>query len=54
MVNINKNISIKKMYEGWTTKKKTITIDMQGKELEDWLRHTGETDFTFHLNPALH
>src|SRR6187402_735947 len=39
MVNINKNISIKKMYEGWTTKKKTITIDMQGKELEDWLTY---------------
>jgi len=39
IVNINKNISIKKMYEGWTTKKKTITIDMQGKELEDWLTY---------------
>src|SRR5579863_3734846 len=37
LVNINKNISIKKMYQGWAEKKKTITIDMQGKELEDWL-----------------
>ena len=30
MVNIHKNISIKKMHEGWAAKKKTITIDMQG------------------------
>src|SRR6187402_2668891 len=42
VVNINKNISIKKMYEGWTAKKKTITIDMQGKELEDWLTYWRE------------
>jgi signal transduction histidine kinase len=42
MVNVNKNISIKKMYEGWAAKKKTITIDMQGKELEDWLTYWRE------------
>ena len=42
IVNVNKNISIKKMYEGWVAKKKTITIDMQGKELEDWLTYWEE------------
>jgi signal transduction histidine kinase len=42
IVNINKNISIKKMYEGWVAKKKTITIDMQEKELEDWLTYWRE------------
>jgi signal transduction histidine kinase len=42
MVNVNKNISIKKMYEGWAAKKKAITIDMQGKELEDWLTYWRE------------
>ena len=42
MVNIHKNISIKKMHEGWAAKKKTITIDMQGKELEDWLNYWKE------------
>src|SRR4030095_15790783 len=42
MVNIHKNISIKKMYEGWASKKKAITIDMQGKELEDWLTYWQE------------
>ena len=39
IVNVNRNISIKKMYEGWKAKKKAITIDMQGKELEDWLSY---------------
>src|SRR5260221_1759319 len=42
IVNVNKNISIKKMYEGWAAKKKIITIDMQGKELEDWLTYWRE------------
>jgi len=39
VVNSNKNISIKKMYEGWAAKKKNITIDMQGDELEAWLTY---------------
>ena len=30
------------MHEGWAAKKKTITIDMQGKELEDWLNYWKE------------
>ncbi len=42
IVNVNKNISIKKMHEGWVAKHKTITIDMQGKELEDWLTYWKE------------
>ena len=37
VVNIHKNISIRKMYEGWKEKKKTLTVDMQGEELMQWL-----------------
>ncbi|HEY2720551.1 MAG TPA: hypothetical protein VGI82_02430, partial [Chitinophagaceae bacterium] len=51
IVNINKNISIKKMFEGWSEKKKTITIDMQGNELEDWLTYWRE-DFQIHFKPG--
>jgi signal transduction histidine kinase/ketosteroid isomerase-like protein len=34
-----RNYSVKKMYEGWAEHKKSITIDMQGKELEDYLHY---------------
>jgi signal transduction histidine kinase len=42
MVNINRNISIRKMYEGWVEKKQVLTIDMQGDELEAWLNYWKE------------
>jgi signal transduction histidine kinase len=34
--NINRNQSIKKMYNGWNAHKKSLTIDMHGKELKDY------------------
>ncbi len=34
-----KNISVKKMYEGWIEQKKSISIDMQGKELSDYIQY---------------
>lgn len=40
--NKNQNASIRKMYDGWKDQKKSITIDMQGKELEDYFRHLSE------------
>jgi signal transduction histidine kinase len=39
MVNVNQNISLKTMYDGWADRKKTIIIDQQGKELQDWLSY---------------
>jgi len=40
--NKNRNISIQKMYDGWKKQKKSIYIDMQGKELEEYLHHLSE------------
>ncbi len=37
--NSNDNLSFKKMYDGWKEEKKSIVIDMQGKELEEYLQH---------------
>ena len=37
--NINRNVTIKKMYDGWKQKEKSLTLDMQGKELEDYFQH---------------
>ena len=37
--NLNRNRSINKMYEGWKLGKKSITIDMQGKELKDYFKY---------------
>src|SRR6187402_1749392 len=51
IVNIHKNTSIKTMYEGWVAKKKTITVDMQGKELEDWLTYWKE-EFNVPFKPG--
>jgi hypothetical protein len=42
VVNVNKNISLKTMYDGWADKKKTIIIDQQGNELQDWLSYWKE------------
>ena len=40
--NKNKNVSLNKMYEGWAQQKKSITIDMKGKELEDYLHYLSD------------
>jgi signal transduction histidine kinase len=34
-----KNPSVRKIYDGWRENKKTVLIDMQGKELEDYLHY---------------
>jgi len=36
-----KNNSIKKMYDGWKQQKKSIVIDMQGKELDEYFHYPG-------------
>ena len=40
--NKNKNASLNKMYEGWAAQKKSLTIDMQGKELDDYLHYLSD------------
>jgi hypothetical protein len=39
---MNNNITFKKMYDGWKSKKKSLIIDMQGKELEEYFRYLTE------------
>src|SRR5579862_324472 len=34
-----KNISIKKMYDGWKAQKTSVIIDLQGKELENYFQY---------------
>ncbi len=41
MGNINRNKSVNKMYKGWKAHKKSITIDMQGKELKEYFDYLG-------------
>ncbi|MCY7363520.1 MAG: hypothetical protein LH629_15845, partial [Ignavibacteria bacterium] len=43
--NKKENDSVKKLYDGWAAKKKSIVVDMQGKELEDYFHY---------LNNVLH
>ena len=38
-VDLNENVSFKKMYTGWKEKKESIIIDMQGKELRNYFKH---------------
>ncbi|MGH2563997.1 MAG: sensor histidine kinase, partial [Ginsengibacter sp.] len=40
--NKNNNESIRKMYHGWAAQEKSLTIDMQGKELEDYFHYLGD------------
>ena len=37
--NLNDNRSFQKMLDGWNEKKKSITIDMQGEELQEYFNH---------------
>ena len=45
--NLNDNSSFKKMYDGWKEQKKSITIDMQGKELEEYFHHLTQLHVPF-------
>ena len=38
----SRNDSMKKMYAGWKRQDKSLTIDMQGKELADYFHYLGE------------
>jgi signal transduction histidine kinase len=40
--NTSRNPSIQKMYDGWKDQKKSLTIDMQGKELADYFHYLSE------------
>ncbi|WP_020598921.1 ATP-binding protein [Spirosoma panaciterrae] len=42
VLKVSRNSSVQKMYAGWQQQKKSIIIDMQGKELEDYLHYLGE------------
>ncbi|MEP7253633.1 MAG: ATP-binding protein [Ginsengibacter sp.] len=37
--NLNDNKTFKKMFSGWEEKKKSLVIDMQGQELQDYFSH---------------
>lgn len=45
--NLNGNASFKKMFEGWKRHEKSITIDMQGKELEEYFQHLTSLNVPF-------
>ena len=45
--NLNDNISFKKMFEGWKEQKKSITINMQGEELQEYFRHLSKLNVPF-------
>ncbi|MES1182025.1 MAG: hypothetical protein ABUL44_04445, partial [Flavobacterium sp.] len=38
----NRNNAVKKMYDGWKSKKKSVIIDVYGKELEDYLHYMND------------
>ena len=40
--NVSRNGSVKKMYNGWKVHKKSLTIDMQGKELLKYFNYLGK------------
>jgi hypothetical protein len=44
---LNENVSFKKMYTGWKEQKKSITVDMQGKELEEYFKHLSSLNVPF-------
>ncbi len=41
-LNADRNASVKKMYEGWKQKKTSITIDMKGKELQNYFHYLAD------------
>ncbi|MEP6677126.1 MAG: ATP-binding protein, partial [Ferruginibacter sp.] len=42
MFNKSENASVLKLYEGWKAQKKSVIVDMQGKELEDYFHYLNE------------
>ena len=44
---MNDNSSFQKMFSSWIEKKKSITIDMQGKELQEYFQHLGKLNVPF-------
>jgi len=45
--NLHSNASFKKMYDGWKQEKKSLVIDMKGKELEDYFGHLNNIHVPF-------
>jgi signal transduction histidine kinase len=45
--NLNNNSSFKKMFDGWKQQKKSLVIDMQGEELEDYFKHLSSIHVPF-------
>ncbi len=41
-LNISANASVKKIYDGWVDNKKSLVIDMQGKELDEYLHYLSD------------
>ena len=46
-LNMNDNPSFKKMFTGWKEKKKSLVIDMSGKELKEYFQHLGNLHVPF-------
>ena len=44
---LNDNYSFNKMFEGWKKKNKSLTIDMQDKELREYFEHLGKLNVPF-------
>jgi signal transduction histidine kinase len=42
MFNKNENDSVRKLYEGWATQQKSVIVNMEGKELEDYLHYLND------------
>ncbi|MEO6405042.1 MAG: ATP-binding protein, partial [Ferruginibacter sp.] len=42
MFNKNENASVKKLYDGWAAKEKSVIVDMEGKELEDYFHYLND------------
>jgi signal transduction histidine kinase len=45
--NLNKNPTFKKMLDGWTQQKGSVTIDMQGKELQEYFDYLSSIHVPF-------
>lgn len=50
--NLNENFSFKKMYVGWKQNRKSITIDMQGEELQEYFKHLSSLNVPFREGPS--
>jgi signal transduction histidine kinase len=50
--NLNDNPSFKKMYDGWKQERKSMMIDMQGRELDDFFTHLSSLRVPFKREPS--